>query len=1145
MGDNENNILICRASAGSGKTYRLTSEYKKLVMDAFANKNDAEAYKHILAVTFTNKATGEMKRRILETLYEVSKTGTDTEKEVARGALRKIVHDYTMFRVSTIDSFFQGVLKSFALELRTRSAYETSLDDAGAIDAAVENLYVNLDKDPGLLKLLSHISLSRVDDEVSWDARGMIKQLAQEIFKESYKSFKSDDSVDFVKFAERLRKDFVEKFVSDVEIIFSDGRAIMTNAIAKYSISAEDFAGMSHCVLYKFFAGGALLTVSGKHEIAGEIPEKLFDFAAGFDIWPNKKISDGHLSVLKELYGGEGLGKVCNNLSDCILKLKAKFDDGYCMYSTARHILENIDIISLFKYIKREVDSYCQKEQIALLSEAPDLLHDLIDGSDTPFVYEKIGTKIESFLLDEFQDTSGRQWENFKPLLMNSTSEGYENLIVGDVKQSIYRWRGGDWEILKSNLGKEFEGKIKDGSLDSNFRSLGRIVDFNNALFKVGPDGNAVTPLMAVREYILGQMNCADDETSKAVANKLLDIYSDSRQKMPEVKQDASPEKKLKAERDKNEGLVEVIDFVHPAQNAQIKFSDFVLPDMLGKIKMLTDKNGSYKYEYGDIAVLVTSNRRGAETAEFLLDHGINVISGDSLFICNSRAVKVLVNVLKKVNDSCDKNLDADQKLFGDTPGIFEKISAKIEKDPAMKDLSLYEICQEILGCFTPTLLKDVPFIEAFMDVVLDYSVNQGANLGAFIKWWDENGGELSIPEPPDKNAVRIMTMHKAKGLAFKVVFIPFVRENFLSYNSTGPYGHPSRIWCATDNEKIGYRGPLLINFDHDLYSTVFRREFERECADSAIDTINLAYVSFTRAREKMYIYANNKEKANKGNSVSTVSGMLEYFCASSAAVSSAETVEVKAPDAPNIAGAADSSGIAGSKLKPCHCTTYIFGNPMEPARQSKEDEADETIIAGEDLNIHEYLINESVKGQLKNEIYGEGDDIRHRGIVLHRLYSFIGSSATVSFSDNLDKQIDAAVDKIIAEGTASLIADGKDKIVKLIKSQINSVAEYGWFGADYKPLNETSILIGGTVYRPDRVLLEKSCSVSCGTGSDVCRGNAVVVDYKFGEYKPDSESHSGYVRQVCNYMNLLARMGYKPSGYLWYVTDGKVIEIK
>ncbi|HPT05957.1 MAG TPA: UvrD-helicase domain-containing protein [Candidatus Egerieousia sp.] len=1184
MAESKNNILICRASAGSGKTFKLTSEYKKLVIDAFAKKNDSEAYKHILAVTFTNKATDEMKGRILQTLYEVSKSGTNTEKEIAKEALRRIVHDYTMFNVSTIDSFFQGILKAFALELRTRSAYETSLDDNGAIDAAVENLYVNLDKNPQLLNLLSRISLSRVDDEKSWDARGVIKQLAQEIFKESYKSFKEGDSADFDRLAGHLKKDFIEKFAEEVVKIYEDGRAIMANAIDKYSISSDDFLGKTRSPLYKFFAGDSILSVSGKKEIIGELPSSLFDFASDFNLWPHKKISEEHLSVLKNLYEGDKLGALCNNICDCLLTLQHKYADGYEYYSTAKHILANIDIISLFKYIKKEVDTYCQKEQIALLSEAPDLLHDLIDGSDAPFVYEKIGTKIDSFLLDEFQDTSGRQWENFKPLLINSSSEGFDNLVVGDVKQSIYRWRGGDWNILKSNLGDDFKDKIDDSRpLKSNYRSLGKIVEFNNEFFKSKADAGhgaeseqvagterktAMTPLTAAREYIVGQMNCGEDEAALKIANKLIEIYSDSQQEMPEIKEDASvgnkekfEEKRKILEGKKEKGLVEVMDFISPSRNAEMKFDDFVLPDMLEKIKVLTDKSGMYHYENKDIAVLVTSNVRGAQTAGFLLDHGVNVISGDSLFICNSQAVKVLINVLRKVNDASDKNLEADQKLFGDTPGIFEKFIAKIEENPAMKDLSLYEICQEILRCFTPELLKDVSFIQAFMDTVLDYSVNQGANIGAFIKWWDENGGTLSIPEPPDKNAVRIMTMHKAKGLAFKVVFIPFLRDKLISYNSTGPFGHSSRIWCATDDAKIGYSGPLLLDFDHNLYSTIFHREFERECVDSAIDTINLAYVSFTRAREKLYIYAHNKEGANKGNSVSTVSGMLEFFCesaGSSVEPKSARLRSLRSMRSLDSAANDEAAGGVHEGLNPCHCVTYTYGDAMEPAQPSEKDESDDSIAVGEDLNIPEYAINESIKGELKNELYGEGDDMRHRGIVLHRLYSFIDSAAD-SFnasSDStyaLDSQIETAVDRIIAEGTASVIAGSKDEIVKLIKSQINTVASYSWFSGDYQSLNETSILIGGSVYRPDRVLINRAVSVggtgSNGTGNENADGNgrheAVVIDYKFGEYDPESRSHAGYQNQVRNYMNLLSRMGYKPTGYLWYVTAGKVTELR
>lgn len=906
----------------------------------------------------------------------------------------------------------------------------------------------------------------------------------------------------------------------------------------------------------------------------GELPSSLFNFASDFNSWPNKKISEEHLSVLKSLYAGDKLGALCNNLSDCLLTLQHKYADGYAYYSTAKHILANIDVISLFKYIKKEVDAYCQKEQIALLSEAPDLLHDLIDGSDAPFVYEKIGTKIDSFLLDEFQDTSGRQWENFKPLLINSSSEGFENLVVGDVKQSIYRWRGGDWNILKSNLGDDFKDKIDDSRpLKSNYRSLGKIVEFNNEFFKSGADvgqcaesaqvaeterRTAMTPLMAAREYIVGQMNCGEDKVSLKTADKLIEIYSDSQQEMPEIKEDASVgnkekfEKKRKIlEEKKEKGLVEVIDFISPSKNAAMKFDDFVLPDMLEKIKILTDKSGVYRYENKDIAVLVTSNVRGAQTAGFLLNNCVNVISGDSLFICNCRAVKILVNVLRKVNDASDKNLEADQKLFGDMPDIFEKFSAKIEENPAMKDLSLYEICQEILGCFTPELLKDVSFIQAFMDKVLDYSVNQGANIGAFIKWWDDNGGTFSIPEPPDKNAVRIMTMHKAKGLAFKVVFIPFLRDKLISYNSTGPFGHSSRIWCATDDAKIGYSGPLLLDFDHNLYSTIFRREFERECVDSAIDSVNLAYVSFTRAKEKLYIYAHNKEGSNKGNSVSTVSGMLELFCESAANAGSSvesEPARLRSLRSMRSLDSTANDDVAGEVhdgLNPCNCVTYTFGNPLEPAQIFETESSDDSIAVGEDLNVSEYAVNESVKGELKNEFYGEGDDMRHRGIVLHRLYSFIDASAELSNAGSLlDRQIEAAVDKIIAEGTAPVIADSKEKIVKLIKSQIESVSSYGWFSGDYQPLNETGILIDGSVYRPDRVLIKRNNGDATGSsGGSIA--NTVVIDYKFGEYEPESRSHAGYQNQVRNYMNLLFRMGYKPIGYLWYVTAGKVEEIR
>ena len=1109
----DNNILLYRASAGSGKTYTLATEYINLLMKAYypdkeIYNSDKEAYKHILAVTFTNKATGEMKSRILKLLNDKKISPTDEDSKPAGEILSRIVHDYSMFKVSTIDSFFQGVLRAFAIELGAKSSYSTSLDNEAAIEAAVENMYSSLGEGSSLssplLSMLTRIALKNIDNERGWDARPDISEHSKVIFTEDYKricakcfpsgvkksSKESAEEIETLK--RRLNSDIIKSFESDIAALYDDG----SEMFARSGVTKNAFIKQSNSPIFKFFTKRGNF-LSAKNEVLGELPFTV-DFISDENSYIRPAASDDEKRKLSALIKGSCSGKLCKNLADCIRQIYALFDKSYSVYISAKQILEDIDYTALYGIVRNEIDRYCAEQQISLLSDAPDLLNKLIDGSDAPFVYEKTGSYINDFLIDEFQDTSRGQWQNFKPLLQNSLSSGYKNLIVGDVKQSIYRWRGGDWSILNTSLNKEFPGRVENEKLYKNYRSLANIVSFNNAFFSASGEDS---PLANAKAYVRDQYGSPDDAS---LCNLITDIYSDSKQDLPEDKCT------------NYKGVVQVVSVV--TRGSGISFKEFVLEDMCDKIKQIVCEDK--KYRWRDIAVLVGSNDNASNAAAALYKHEIPVISSESLYIANNPAVRSVINLLKRINRPSDLSAEAESILYPD------EISADVSGTEGLSKLPLYEICQKIISDFlSESLKKEVIYLQAFMDKVLDYSMENGSSPDAFLKWWQGESAGFTVPAPSDDNAVRIMTMHKAKGLAFNVVFIPFLREDLITYD--GRHSRSVKFWCSTDNDKIGYRGPVQLRFRHDLYASLFKNEFAKECLDSAIDTLNLAYVSFTRAAERLYIYAGPNKVKQTGSSMSMISSLLDYFCIRN---SSAEGLNFKLEKCEKQMAADDNSD---GEMVSLEYEKFTLGDENEDSCCLNNEHENASVAESEPHKIESFVSYNSIGEELKNDIFEdeEDDNPRLEGIVMHKLYSLIGECV----GKTIDEKISEAADSLAADGTLGIVAESKEELVERVRKQIAFVSEYGWFSDKYKEINEADIIYGDTILRPDRILLKA--------------GEAIVVDYKFGRYSPDTEDgaaqHEKYCRQVKRYMNVLSKMGYSGlKGYLWYVSENKVVEV-
>lgn len=962
-------IEVLKASAGAGKTHRLTGEYMELLF------SKPYAYRHILAVTFTNKATDEMKQRILEQLHLLSQPGEKSdylerimkftgkdEAWVRKGAkeiLVSILHDYTSFRVSTIDKFFQLVMRSFARELGRMATYNVELDRDGVLMRAVDKMFAQLDEPQNqkLLEWLIDYSLEAVDKGSSWNVKGEILKLGNQIFSEEFKLAKEkgarsfeDISIDEVARLKGNLKDIASGF--EKELVELADMAL--KCIADGGLTPSDFKGGNARSPFKYFE-----KVRGMVKGKGAVVPPAATFMALYDNRENwhtgKKCPDE-------------IGAVYPALNEIIGKTVALFENGYRSYATAMVLLSNVNVLGILNDIYAKVLEYCREKNIILLSESTELLGRIIDGSDTPFVYEKIGAKLDHYMLDEFQDTSSLQWRNFYPLLQNSLAEGNRNLMVGDVKQSIYRWRGSDWKILKEDIYSQFrEDELNDETLEFNYRSCTNIVEFNNRFF----------------EY------CAREAQGLVAlgGTDIVDVYSGQQQKVPQSRME-------------QKGYVEV-DFIDAQEDDFYGLAVELLPS---KIESLLQGGYSRK----DIAVLVRTGREGNMVAEKLLESGYDVISSDSLYVASSKAVQKVVNVLREIDNPQSDSLRI-MRMFQSIPEV-EHIS----------HYSLYQMCEAIVReSLIGEEKEDVAYLQAFLDLVLEFTNSKGTNIAQFIKWWDESGVKCTISAPEDMDAIRVMTIHKSKGLGFNVVIIPFLKENL----DHKPLMSPT-LWS-------GYEGiPVPVKYGKVLLDTYFEDEYRKERTAACIDALNTVYVAFTRAKSEMIVFAPvPKVKKSGESSIEAVSDMLYNYCRDVCGLDKEGNMVL------GESGCSRKGELQSGKLK--LEGVFQYGLMEKRSRTAAQS------------------------GSLQG-----GETIREHGIAMHYVFSLVEYVEDVA----------QAVRRACAEGVAGC---SENELMEMVESKIASVEEYGWFSKGYSVFNECSILTpAGEEKRPDRVLVKDGTAI-------------------------------------------------------------------
>jgi ATP-dependent exoDNAse (exonuclease V) beta subunit (contains helicase and exonuclease domains) len=897
--------------------------------------------------------------------------------------------------------------------------------------------------------------------------------LSKEILKEVYKSV-SDKIIEFTKDKSALNS-FIKKLREqkhDFESLSKDNGIKALELMAKYSLSPSDFVRgkTSPFNYFKYWAKGEIKTPSNT----------FLSLENGVSNWYSKTTSQDIKDSITNCYN--------DGLRDCVYTALLLYREMVVLYISTIETLNNIYSLGILADIDKNIRERCKEQNIMLLSDTTELLNKVIDGRDNPFIYERIGTSFNSFMIDEFQDTSEMQWENFKPLVEESISKGNEDLIVGDVKQSIYRWRNSDWKLLHSKL-MEFEtGKRNDRTLDVNWRSKKNIVDFNNAFFV-----SATALLQDKYNSIVDNVpvTVSLDPSAKSVIEK---AYNDIYQYLPPKDYD-------------NDGHVKV-EFVSNEDDKNWK--EIVLEKLPVTIADLQRKG----YKLKDIAILVRSGKEGTDVANELLKYKkenqdpslkFDVISNESLYIAQAPVIRTIIAIMSFFDNPGSNIIHANASLNfgtnGDQDAINHNISEYFHGDKkgiasfeenienqfnALRKLPLFEMTEKIIELIgVNDNSSDRVFVQAFQDLVMKFTINNSADLSAFIEWWNEFGIRETITTPSSQDAIRIITVHKSKGLAFKVVIVPFAGW-MIDHDSK----KKNIIWCVPKVEPFNIVPLLPINYKKELAASIFAQDYLDEMRSAYIDNLNIAYVAFTRAEDELIIFAQKEKNPEK---LLTISSILEYSITNGAVPKDGKREYISLKE-----NYREDEGI------------FETGDYGQPKAEEQPQEEQFMICNYESINPSKRL-----QLRLHGKGYFNEREERLYGNMMHDILSSIRSA----------NDIGKAVDEYVRKG--EIKDEDKHEIVSTISSFISDPNVSQWFGDDINILNEREILFGdGNFIRPDRIILKVD--------------SAIIIDYKFGMTERKS-----YIKQVRRYMSEISKMGYSNvEGYLWYISLGKIVPV-
>ena len=1084
----EQALTVYKASAGSGKTFTLASEYITLVV-----KNPQD-YRSILAVTFTNKATQEMKTRILSQLYGIAHSLPDSEayyeqvrmktgfseqtiRENAAKALSLLTHHYNEFRVQTIDAFFQSVLRNLARELNLTANLRVDLNDEQVEAQAVDELINSLEEGEEVLNWIRDYIDKNIEDDKGWNVISQIKDFGKNIFKDFYKDHKTELDNRF------SDESFFNDFITDLR----ERRTRILNRLnehAKQMYKKIRDANLDNPNLFNRGANGLLSHIikltkgTPSNDPTPQYVQSCIDSA---DKWPASKCPAKEKAAIIELASAS----LCSDLK--ILN-DYRIND-WREYQSCNLTLKHLSQLRLLHAISEAVDEINKDTNRFMLSNTQSLLCTLMKDSDTPFVFEKMGAYLKHIMIDEFQDTSTIQWNNFRKLLDNCMAQvDSHNLIVGDVKQSIYRWRQGDWKLL-NNIEHEFtKEQIKIEPLDTNYRSEENIIRFNNAFFK-----QAV--LQTVKEL---------ESEGIQGATELVEAYKEIEQK---------PRK------DNGKGCVRIKLFRYDSKNAS-DYKQKILNELIENIRQLLDQG----YKQKDIAILARSKTVIPDIVDSFqnIDTNVSLVSDEAFRLDASLAVNVIIEALRLLTHPHDKltesklvklyqqqviktGIDINDLFVGENSTVLKSFlpSGYIDKFESLSRLSLIDLVDEIYSLFSLDSLEgQSAYVCTFYDTLNEYLRDHPADIDDFIEEWEDTLSSNTI-QSDEVDGIRLITIHKSKGLEYDNVLIPFCDWELEKTNGI-------TIWCSGDDKEKPYGELPLIPVDYSskMLGTVFEDDYKEEHLQNTVDNMNLLYVAFTRAGKNLFITGKKYKERTSGKSER--SHIIQYI------------IEELAKELPGaiIDDAGDNGPISFELGTLSTCEERV---EKEKATENPFELSPKTHKLKIETFPHPVSFRQSNKSHdfIKGEDIDPSDARRYIkvGNVLHQLFSTILTEADIE--PRLKELEQAGI--IYNDDITS--RELQDKI----SCALSNEKVKNWFSPRWKLFNECTILDydkeTGDVYehRPDRVMTD---------GKEM-----IVVDFKFG--KPRDEYHE----QVQRYMRLLMRMGYKQvSGYIWYVLRNEIV---
>lgn len=1051
-------LNIYRASAGAGKTFALTLEYFKVI---FANPYE---YKNILAVTFTNKATEEMKSRILKELNKLAQgessvyrellsnqLGMDIQQLQERAQLLQslLLHDYGKIAITTIDAFFQRIVKSFARELGIVAGYNIELDSNFVLDKAIDRVMERVRKDRTLRSWIDELISTSIEEGSSWSVHGKLLSLGKELFNESYKLLDAGllekfSNKEFLADYHRFIMGVIKAYEEELQGIGKEAVRIITD----HSLEVSDFAyGRSGAVNYFY------KLAAGNFDPPGSRAQQAADSDKGW--YTAKADRKGDIQQLLP------------RLAPLMARGVEIYNNRYEHYASALAVKKNIYLLGILNDLYSEVRHYCDENGVLLLSDTTQILNSLMEDNETSFIFEKFGNHFKHLMIDEFQDTSTMQWKNFKPLLENSVAQDATTLLVGDVKQSIYRWRNSDWMLLAHDVEQEFAHLGTNNIfLTNNWRSSHEVVTFNNCFFEVS------SRLMAA-QY---RTECPDaTQWGEAITG----VYGDVEQE---------PKREL-------QGYVDV-RFMEGDDDASE--AEYVMNEVISIVEDIEQRGG----EQRNIAVLVRTAKEGASIADGFMqynmdhpDHPIHFISNDSLYLWSSLYIKFIVGVLvylvrpdDKINSASisyyfsryikrsEESSDTILKASSD-PGKGNLYKELNEQFKAFNTLSLYELVERIIEHLKLNDNKlEIPYLVAFQDVVYNYESCNPNNVTQFLEWWENEKGKQVLSTSEQVNAVRILTIHKSKGLEYDHVIVPFCSWKMDSLNP------PRRIWCLNREEGFDALEYVPLGYSSKLANSLYKNSYYEEHLKAYVDNINLLYVALTRAKNELYLRPYKPKKDTTGK-VDAVNGLLYETIRIFKESEETELRQMTIDDEMNL----------------------TYGIKQIPTKEVGTQEV---------LLLDSYPVSDSENRLSIRYRYKDYDNPKENGQgaidegkVLHMLFKSICYKEDVEMAVRL-----GVVQGVIAY-------DKREEFCGKMLEYMQQQGVEEWFSDRYRIINERDIIFpGGERIRPDRVMINANREVT-------------VLDYKFG-----IRQSKQYEKQVAYYCKTLRQLGYNQvKGVIWY----------